>query len=185
MDGPQLAPQPRPGPYSTHRCGAGGKPGFSGLGSCAHHPLLAVQPQEGGQETLGGRFPQSTARGSEQAGAGLLPTDSEEPRRGARRSPPETGEQHRKERGEGSTAEAASGATGRVQEGSGEGAGKGREGPRDQQLCVHVPGETSVFRDRSDRAGLCPGLQRGLLVSPLPREDGPVPSAAYEKVLWG
>ena len=75
-------------------------------------------------------------------------------------------------------AEVASGATGKVQEGSGEGAGKGREGPRDQQLRVHIPGETSVFRDRSDRAGLCPGLQRGLLVSPLPREDGPVPSAA-------
>lgn len=37
------------------------------------HPLLC-NPQEGGQETLGGRFPQSTAGGSEQVGAGLLPT---------------------------------------------------------------------------------------------------------------
>lgn len=119
------------------------------------HPLLG-DPQEGGQETLGGSFPQSTAGGME--------------------IPSETGQRRRKERGEGSRAEVASGATGRVQEGSREGAGKQGEGPRDQQLHVHVPGETSVFRDRSDRVGLCPGLQRGLLVSPLPREDGPGPS---------
>lgn len=31
----------------------------------------------------------------------------------------------------------------------------------------------------------CAQVYRGLLVSPLSREDGPVPSAAYEKVLWG
>lgn len=175
MDGPQLAPQPWPGPYSTCGCGAGGKPSFSGLGACAHHPPPAVQPPGGWAGDPWGALPTVHSRRL-RAGRGKIPADSKKPRRGARRSPPETGEQHRKERGEGSRAEVASGATGRMQEGSGEGAGKGREGPRDQQLRVHVPGVTSVFRDRRDRAGLCPGLQRGLLVSPCPERMGLCPA---------
>lgn len=61
--------------------------------------------------------------------------------------------------------------------------GKGeRRGPK--QLCVPCSRETSVFRDRSDRRGCAQVYREGLLVSPLPR-IGPVPSAAYEKVLWG
>ena len=39
VDGPQLAPHPR-----THGCGAGGKPVFSALGTCAHPPPAGRPP---------------------------------------------------------------------------------------------------------------------------------------------
>ena len=156
-------------PPQRERAAAEGPPG--GLKAPRAEQSLAGARQAEGRQCLGGA---GVIDIHHPPGQSLAAIGSS----GTRGPPPETGEQHRKERCEGSRAEVASGATGKVQEGSGEGAGKGREGPRDQQLRVHIPGETSVFRDRSDRAGLCPGLQRGLLVSPLPREDGPVPSAA-------
>lgn len=92
------------GPYSTHQLQFLESQASVAWGPVpTTHPLL-MQPQEGGQgDPLGGAY-SPTARGSEQAGAGLLLRQTARSRASARRSPPETGEQHRKERGEGSTA---------------------------------------------------------------------------------
>lgn len=147
------------GPLPLHRCGAGGKPGFSGWSLCPPPTPCCATPGGWAGRPSGGASHSPQPEAQSRRGQDSCRQTARSRGRGALKILRDWRATQKGEGG-GGPRQAASGATGRVQEGFREGAGKGEKAPEINSYVSMFQGRPQCSRDRSDRAGLCPGLQR-------------------------